>query len=777
MSRKSFVVWFDEVDKEDIPLVGGKGANLGEMTQYGIPVPPGFIITAPGYYHFIRENELEKGIRRFLAHLNVEDPNSLNHASIEIKKMIMKANLPPDLVREILKGYHNLSLSPKNHSLSHKIHRVLEEALVAVRSSATAEDLPTASFAGQQATFLNVAGDVELLHKVKACYASLFEARAIFYRHENAFDHFRVGIAVPVQKMVQADVSGVMFTIDPVSNDKNKIVVEAIFGLGELIVQGTITPDHYEVEKKTLKITKKQIEKQTIMLAKRGKETKELAVAKTSQSKQKIGDKLIEEVAKFGRKIEHHYFFPQDIEWAVEDGKVYIIQTRPITTIKSQKSKVKSQNEDKLEIRNLKLEILLKGDPASPGIASGPARVILNSREINKIKSGDILVAPKTNPDYVPAMKKAVAIITDYGGRTSHAAIVSRELGIPAVVGTDNATKKIKTGLVVSVNGATGEVFKGAVARGRTTSIKIDMPQFRPHRKTATKLYVNLAQIDRVAETAQLDVDGVGLLRAEFMIAGIGIHPNKIIQDRKQNVFIKQLSENLRTFCEHFHPRPVVYRLSDLKTNEYRNLKGGTQFEPQEENPMIGFRGAYRFIKNPSTLKLEIDAVKKVRDEMGFKNLWVMIPYIRTVDELRRIKKLIHSFGLFQSASFKLWMMVEIPSNVILIEDFLKTGIDGVSIGSNDLTMLTLGTDRDNSELANVFSEKDPAVIASLEKVIKACRKHQVSSSICGQAPSTYPELVKQLVSFGITSISVNPDAVSDVREKIYETERDIWRK
>ena len=773
MSRKPFVVWFDEVDKEDIPLVGGKGANLGEMTQYGIPVPPGFIITAPAYYHFVRENELEKGIRRLLVHLNTDDPNSLNHASIEIKKMIMKAHLPQDLAQEILKAYHSLSQPNKNHSLTHKIHTVLEEALVAVRSSATAEDLPTASFAGQQATFLNVSGDVELLHKVKACYASLFEARAIFYRHENAFDHFKIGIAVPVQKMAQATASGVMFTIDPITNDKEKIVIEAIFGLGELIVQGTITPDHYEIEKKTFKIYKKQIEKQTIMLTKRGKNTNELPVAKANQNKQKISDKLIEEVAKLGRKIEHHYFFPQDIEWAIEDGKVYIIQTRPITTLRQAQGK----QSEVLEIGNWKLEILLKGDPASPGIACGPAKVILSSKQINKIKPGDVLVAPKTDPDYVPAMKKAVAIITDHGGRTSHAAIVSRELGIPCIVGTDVATKKLKTGLVVSVNGATGEVFKGGIPRGRLDSIKVAIPQFRPHRKTATKLYVNLAQLDRVSEVAQMDVDGVGLLRAEFMIAAIGVHPNKIIQDRKQKLFINQLSENLRTFCEHFYPRPVVYRLSDLKTNEYRNLKGGAQFEPQEENPMIGFRGAYRFIKNPQTLKLEIDAIKKVRDEMGFKNLWIMVPYVRTVDELKQIKKLIHSFGLSQSASFKLWMMVEIPANVILIEDFLAVGVDGISIGSNDLTMLTLGTDRDNSELANVFSEKDPSVIASLERVIMACNKHKVSSSICGQAPSTYPELVKQLVDFGITSISVNPDAVSDVRENIYETERKIWQK
>ena len=771
MSRKRFVVWFDEVDKEDIPLVGGKGANLGEMTKAGFPVPGGFIITAAAYFHFVSVNNLEGKIRKLLTHLDVNEPASLNHASKEVKQLIVHTKLPDDLAGEIIAAYHTLGHPHKDSDPLKKIETMLTEPLVAVRSSATAEDLPTASFAGQQATFLNVQGDVDLLEKVRECYASLFEARAIFYRKENSFDHFKVGIAVPVQKMVQSDTSGVMFTIDPITNNKTTITIEAVYGLGEMIVQGSVTPDHYEIDKRSLSITNKQIARQDQMMIKVGKHTKETKVPSNIANKQKIGNGLIEELARIGKKIEHHYFFPQDIEWAVEDGKIYIVQTRPITTTKGS-----SPSRRAGDSTSKGLMLLFKGDPASPGIRSGPVKVILNASQIGKIKPGDVLVAPKTNPDYVPAMRKAAAIVTDRGGRTSHAAIVSRELGIPCVVGAEIATKRLKTGAVVTVNGATGEVFRGGIAKSAQEAPFLPGPRVGPQLKTATKVYVNLAEPERAAEVAQMDVDGVGLLRAEFMIAQIGVHPKKIIKDRKQKIYIDAMVKNLSTFCEHFNPRPVVYRLSDFKTNEYRNLKGGSEFEPEEENPMLGFRGAFRFIEDPKVLELEVEAIKKVRNELGFKNLWVMIPYVRTVHELSEVKKLLGSFGLHRSPTFSLWMMVEIPSNVILIDEFIKEGIDGISIGSNDLTMLTLGTDRDSDKLADVFNEHDPAVIASLERVVKAARARKISSSICGQAPSTYPDIAQKLVSFGVTSISVNPDAVDTVRKTIYDAERRVLK-
>lgn len=793
--NKPFVVWFEQVGKEDIPLVGGKGANLGEMTQADIPVPPGFIVTAPAYFHFLTVNNLGKKIRDEIEKLNYNDPHSLNQVSTRVKKLITDAPMPEDLAVQILKMYHELGnrdqskYHQKNHHetpLLKSLHKSLEEPLVAVRSSATAEDLPTASFAGQQATFLNVQGDVDLLNKVREAYASLFEARAIFYREENKFDHFKVGIATPVQRMVQSEISGVMFTIDPITNLKTKITVEAVLGLGEMIVQGSVTPDHYELDKKDLSILTKQVNHQTVMLVKEGKGNKEKKVPNTIADKQKLSDELIREVASIGKRIEHHYFFPQDIEWAVEDKKVFIVQTRPITTMKATQSvtdSAETQNELAELIKNPK-NIIATGSPASPGIASGPVKVILSASEISKIKPGDVLVAPQTNPDYVPAMKKASAIVTDQGGRTSHAAIVSRELGIPAVVGTTNGTKVLKNDQIITVNGATGEVFKGGLTKGAGTHLGVfQTEEEKKHHEsvqklqTATKVYINLAEPERAPEVSKLHVEGIGLLRAEFILAQIGTHPKEIIKQKKQKEFIDTLADNLKVFCENFSPRPVVYRFSDFKTNEYRNLKGGAAYEPHEENPMIGFRGAYRYIKDPSSFEMEVEAIKKVRNTYGFKNLWVMIPFVRTVDQLLEVKKLLSSFGLHRSPSFRLWMMVEVPTNVILLDEYIDAGIDGVSIGSNDLTMLTLGVDRDNNELAEAFSEMDPAVLALLEKVVKTCHKHKITASLCGQAASTYPELVEKLVEWGITSVSVSPDAVDTVRESIYKAELKKFRR
>ena len=440
---------------------------------------------------------------------------------------------------------------------------------------------------------------------------------------------------------------------------------------------------------------------------------------------------------------------------------------------------------DRHEVAHTHL-VLVNGDPASPGIASGPVRVIKSVKEIDQVHPGDVLVAPQTNPDYVPAMRKAVAIVTETGGRTSHAAIVSRELGIPAIVGVAGATTKLTTGQVITVHGSRGVVYKGGIYKsagikdddGNSQSLTPGSPTkiFKDY-KTATKVYVNLAEPNRVEEVAKQHVDGVGLLRAEFMIAGIGVHPKKFIKDRKQEHFVGALSEKLAVFCKAFNPRPVVYRATDFRTNEYRNLKGGSEFEPEEANPMLGFRGCYRYISDPAVFELELEAIKRVRNKMNLKNLWLMIPFVHTPGELAQVKKIIAAEGLTRSSSFKLWMMVEIPSNVILLEQFLEQGIDGVSIGSNDLTMLILGVDRDNSEVAQVFNERDPAVLWALERVIKTCHKHHVTSSICGQAPSDYPELVEKLVHWGITSISVNRDVIGQVRQTIYEAEAKLVTK
>jgi len=758
------VVNFSQVDKTDIPLVGGKGANLGEMTKAGLPIPPGFIVTAAAYWRVIEANNLLQPIKSILSKLDVHHTQSLNSASKKIKHLITHAEVPDDLALKIIKAY--LKLSKGKHSL------------VAVRSSATAEDLPDASFAGQQETFLNVQGEANLVQNVRACWASLFEPRAIFYRQEKGFDHFKVGIAVPVQKMIQSDVSGIMFTINPVTNDKTQIVIEAIWGLGEKIVQGAYTPDHYLIQKKTWKLLQKQVNPQAKYLIWKHKKNQERPVPSKKQDLAKMTDKQIITLAKLGQKIHQHYFFPQDIEWAMEKNQLYIVQSRPVTTIDTQKT-----NKQPLSTTGLKK--ILQGDPASPGIATGFTRVLKSAKDISRLKQGEILVTDMTTPDFVPAMKKAQAIITNKGGQTSHAAIVSRELGIPCIVGSDTATSILKTGRVITVNGQSGEIFAGAPKKQPKSIKSIKTKPTKPAKpkksasqafetilSTATKLYVNLGEPELAESIAQKNVDGVGLLRAEFMIAQMGTHPKKMIADKKQDQFVNQLVQGMTRFTKAFYPRPVVYRTTDFKTNEYSNLIGGKAYEPVEPNPMIGYRGAFRYINDQKVFELELQAIKHVRNKLGYKNLWLMVPFVRTVDELIRTKKIITSHGLPRTSSFKLWMMVEIPSNFILLEEFIKVGIDGISIGTNDLTMLILGVDRDNSEVADVYDERNPAVLWALEKIITTSRQHKITSSICGQAPSMYPDLTEKLIKWGITSVSVSPDMIDTTRQIIYQAEK-----
>ena len=751
-AQKKYIYWFKELTKEEIPIAGGKGANLGELTAAGFPVPNGFVVSSNAYFDFLDHNQLRSRIAREMHNISLSDPQSFSDASSKVKRLILSAEMPKEIANQIMLNYL-------------KLGGTFSKQKVAVRSSATAEDLPTASFAGQQVTYLDVQGEANVVRRVHDCWASLFEPRAIFYREENKFDHFKVGIAVPVQIMIPSDVSGVMFTIDPISNEKNKIVIEAVYGLGEYMVQGVVSPDHYVVEKNSLEILQKTISSQKVQLIRAKIETKEASVPTRLQNKRKLTDNQIIEVAKLGRKAHQHYFFPQDIEWAIFKNKVYILQSRPITTINK-------KNENLKEEIKIDRKPILIGVPASPGIASGPTKKIMTSKEINKINNGEVLVTSMTTPDFVPAMKKAVAIITDKGGQTSHAAIVSRELGIPCVVGTTKATKIFNSGKIVTVNGSKGEIYEGGIIQDpKNTTVQFEKMHEENHTKirTATKVYVNLGEPQLADSMAGRDVDGVGLLRAEFMIAEVGVHPKKLIHDKKSNIFVDKMTEGIKTFCKAFGDRPVVYRATDFKTNEYRNLEGGKAFEPEEANPLIGYRGAFRYISDEAVFELELKAIKKVRET--YKNLWLMIPFVRTPQELVQVKKIITANGIIRSASFKLWLMVEIPANVILLEDFIAAGIDGVSIGSNDLTMLTLGVDRDNQELAKIFDERNPAVTQLIEQTIKTCVKNKITVSLCGQAASTWGELVEKMVEWGITSVSVNPDAIENTRQLIYQTE------
>ncbi len=772
MVSKKNIVWFEEVDKHDVGLVGGKGANLGEMTNARIPVPYGFIVTANAYFYFLKSARLENKIKELLSIINYDNPNELRQASSHIRKLITEADIPTDLAKEIINYYEHINSKEENyfkHRLSsvkyglHKVRHLYDTPLVAVRSSATAEDLPNASFAGQQETFLNIRGESHLLVKVKECWASLFTERAIYYRHKMGFEHAKVGLAAVVQRMVQSSRSGIAFSIDPVTNDKNKIVIEAVFGLGEYIVQGKVTPDHYEIDKRSLLLLRTETHFQTSKFIKRDLQNIEVKLGKKEGSARKLNDEEIIKVALLVKDIEHHYYFPQDIEWAIEGDSLFIVQSRPITTIK-EASKSKSQ------IADNQLPILT-GSPASPGIGIGPVKIIRSPSEIDKIKHGDVLVAPQTNPDYVPAMKRASAIVTEKGGRTSHAAIVSRELGIPAVVGAEGATRKLKNEMIITVNGESGEIFKGKVF-AKSSNAKVQGSNKKEKKlHTVTKVYVNLAEPEQAEKIARLHVDGVGLLRAEFMIAEIGTHPKEFIREKKQAVFINRLERDLLKFVRPFSPRPVIYRATDFKTNEYRHLKGGEKYEPKEENPMLGFRGASRYIANPEVFSMELTAIKKIWDS-GFRNLHLMIPFVRLPWELIKIKEIIKSSGLFDFPGFKLLIMVEVPACALNIEEFLKIGVDGVSIGTNDLTMMLLGVDRDSHEVAAIYDERVPIIISVLEHVVTTCQKYHVTSSICGQAASDYPEIVEKLVKAGITSVSINPDAVARTRELIFAIEK-----
>ncbi|MCX6705029.1 MAG: phosphoenolpyruvate synthase, partial [Candidatus Woesebacteria bacterium] len=742
MSHLPIIAFFKDIDKNDTSFVGGKCANLGEMIQAGFPVPNGFAITTVAYDLFLKENDLVNKIYGLLKTLDVNDPSQLNQAENKIQKMIINGKVPQEVVQDIISSYKKLS-GPFKH------------ALVAVRTSATAEDMPQSSFAGMGWTSLNIRGEANVINEVRACWASLFTGRSIYYRVENKIPHEKVKISVAVQKMVESEVSGVMFSIDPVNNDKDRIIIESVWGLGEMIVQGSVVPDTYVVQKGTFAILSKEISDQGIQLVRtKNAENKVIEVPKKIRNNQKITDKEIIELARLSFKLHTHYYFPQDTEWAKEKGKLYIVQTRPVTTV-TQTTKIEEADKGGFKIATAPI---LTGSPASPGIGTGSVKILKSPKEIDKIRKGDVLVAPMTSPDYVPAMKKSAAIITDEGGQTSHAAIVSRELGIPCVVGTKDATKTLKDGQIVTVNGEAGQIYMGAnVKEVKSEKLKVKSEEKHEHTKTATKVYVNLAEPERAKEIAKKNVDGVGLLRAEFMIANIGIHPKEAIKRKVQGKFIEKLAGDLEIFCKAFYPRPVTYRATDFKTNEYRSLEGGKFWEPVEPNPMLGFRGAFRYVASPEVFNLELAAIKKVREK--YDNLHLMIPFVRSPEELAKVRRLVAVEGLFEKASFKFLMMVEIPVNVIQIEDFIKVGIDGVSIGSNDLTMLIEGTDRDNSEVAQEFNERTPAVLWALKRVILKCSAAGVTSSICGQAPSEYEDLVKKLVRWGITSISVNPDS------------------
>ena len=743
------ILWLNEITKDDVALAGGKGANLGELMRNEIPVPNGFVVDSRSFVEFLEVTGLKYQIIDMLRGLNVEDTQKLQETSEKIRELIESTEMPEKIEREIREAYRKLCEEEG------------EEVFVAVRSSATAEDLPEASFAGQQETYLNVKGEDEVVEKVKKCWSSLYTPRAIYYRVQKGFRHEDVSIAVVVQKMVNSEKSGVMFTSHPVTGEK-LCVIEAVFGLGEAIVSGKVSPDTYIYDRLKRKLVDVKVSEKKIMITRNEKgETVEVELPPEKANQRVLTDEEIEELVKFAEIIEDHYNHPQDVEWAMERGKIYIVQSRPITTIRREEKEEK--REEKVGGR-----VLLRGLGASPGIGIGRVKVIFSEKEIDKVEKGDILVTTMTTPDMVPAMKRAAAIVTDEGGLTCHAAIVSRELGVPAVVGTKEATKVLKDGMIVTVDGEKGVVYEGALEiEEEEERREIVVPSL--DLITATEVKVNISIPEAAERAAATGADGVGLFRIEHMVLGLEKHPMKFIKDGEIDYYIQKLYEGMKKVVEAFYPKPVWIRTLDAPTDEFRAMEGGED-EPIEANPMLGFRGIRRDLAEEIHFRAELRAIKKLVEE-GFTNIGIMLPMVSMVDEVRKARKIIEEEGLWGKVEFGI--MVETPASALIIEDLVKEGIDFISFGTNDLTQYTLAVDRNNENVAYLYDETHPAVMKLIEHVIEVCKKHGVKTSICGQAGS-YPHVVEKLVRMGIDSVSANPDAVKRIREVVARVERKI---
>lgn len=741
---------FSRISLADLNRAGGKGANLGELTRAGFPVPEGFVITAGAYLAALDQGGVRQRIRTLQGGLEAGNPEALKRAAYELRQLVQNAGIPKAIEQAILTRYRALG----------------KNARVAVRSSATSEDTAGFSFAGMHETFTNVSGERELLERVTRCWMSVWGERVIAYRASRGVSE-EPAIAVVIQRMIDADCSGVMFTVDPTSQDASHVVIEAAFGLGEVVVSGQVEPDTYVVSKRGPRVLEARIGEKThkLVLGKAGTERVELEPEQGGQ--RVLTEPQVIELAQLAARVEAHYGAPQDCEWAFEAGKLYLLQSRPITTL-SAEAEPNAGSE------------LLAGLGASPGRASGKVRVLASVDEGAQLEAGEILVAAMTTPDWVPTLRRAAALVTDGGGMTCHAAIVSRELRIPCVVGTRRATKLLRDGEVVTVDGQRGRVFAGAVAEpaGATSEVTSRAAEPGPGapvaEATGTLLYVNLAVASQAEAAARLPVDGVGLLRAEFMIVDAlgGVHPSQLIAEGRRQEFVDAMRAALLTITRAFAPRPVVYRAYDFRTNEFRKLKGGEQYEPLEENPMIGYRGCFRYVRDPQLFDLELEVLAAVREETP--NLHLMLPFVRTKWELEQCLQRVDQSPLGRQRSLKRWIMAEVPSVVYWLPEYAKLGIDGVSIGSNDLTQLVLGVDRDSELCSELFDESDPAVLDAIASIIERSRASGLSVSLCGQAPSTRPGFAEKLVRLGITSVSVSVDAVPAARRALATAERQI---
>ncbi|WP_049998391.1 pyruvate, water dikinase [Halococcus sediminicola] len=747
------VLWLDEVGKDDIDAVGGKGASLGELAGAGLPVPPAFVVTAGTYRSFIEETGIDEALFEAVD-VDADDSSALAAAEAEAEDLILGTEMPTELREEILETYGNLDDG---------------EAFVAVRSSATAEDLPDASFAGQQETFLNITGE-NLVQRVKECWASLFTQRAIYYREQQGFAHRDVDIAVVVQRMVDAEKSGVMFTSHP-STGAPELIVEAAWGLGEAVVAGEVSPDNYVVDREDRDLDSVTVADKKTMCVKDPEtgETTMVDVPSEKREAQVLDEDELGSLVDIGEQVESHYGEPQDVEWAIIDGEVYMLQSRPITTIADDES-AEASVANGGDASGSSDDVLLTGLGASPGIASGAVAVVDQLDQLDKVGEGDIIVTEMTTPDMVPAMKRASGIVTDEGGMTSHAAIVSRELGVPAVVGSQSATSTLSDGRRITIDGDKGTIREGEVGDGERDAVEEVRPQSPVKPMTATEVKVNVSIPEAAERAAATGADGVGLLRMEHMILSTNKTPEKYIDDHGEEAYIEEIVEGIRGVAEEFYPRPVRVRTLDAPTDEFRQLEGG-ESEPDEHNPMLGYRGIRRSLDRPDVFVHELEAFRQLYG-MGYDNVEVMFPLVNDVEDVIQARNLMEEAGI--DPDKRSWgVMIETPASALCIEAMADAGIDFASFGTNDLTQYTLAVDRNNGQVADRFDELHPAILELIGQTIQTCRENDVATSICGQAGSK-PQMVQFLVNEGVSSISANIDAVRDVQHEVKRVEQKL---
>jgi len=788
---------FARLGREDVAYAGGKGANLGELVSAGLPVPAGFVVGAPAYAAFLAQTGLRERLAELLDDVDVEDTVALQAASIAARELFDQTPVPEPLASEIRSAYEQLARGDEaSGAVGNGASRQgagAEPVPVAVRSSATAEDTAAASFAGMNETFLNTRGADAVIDAVRHCWRSLFGARTIYYRAVNGFAQADMDIAVVVQRQVNSTRAGVMFTVNPATGQRDELVIEGSFGLGEAVVSGSVSPDRYVVEKATLAIRRREVHHKDLVIeyAPDGG-TSQRALSEEEALRPVLTDAEVLAVAELGRRIEEHYGSPQDTEWAFDpDGALWMLQSRPITTLHDDAATGTAGARADEALRPQ--AVLLHGLGGAPGSASGAARVLTSLDDAASLDDGDVLVTHMTSPDWLPLLRRAAAVVTDSGGMTCHAAIVSRELGIPCVVGTGEATRKLRDGEIVTVDATRGVVLEGASPTALTGEPAQGAAQGSGGERTAaagnagrrvpgvsapvtaTQILVNLSEPSQVASVKDLPVDGVGLLRAELMVLEAlgGDHPRTLLEEGRGDEFVLRMAEGLTTFAAGFAPRPVTYRTIDFRTNEFSGLRGGERFEPHEANPMIGYRGALRYTREPDVFALELAALRRVWDT-GLHNLHVMLPFVRSTRELRACRELIAESELLDRPGFELWVMAEVPSVLFNLKDYAALGVTGISVGSNDLTQLLLGADRDNEVLAETFDERDPAVVAYLRELLPSARRLGLRTSICGQAPSVHPEYAELLVRAGIDAISVSVDVVDRTRALVAAAEQRV---